>query len=294
MARFGRVITAMITPFKEDFSLDLEGAASLARFLVDHGSEGIVVSGTTGESATLSFEEKVSLFRRVKQAVGGRAAVIAGTGTNSTSSTIQLTQAAEEAGCDAALVVTPYYNRPPQRGLVEHFTRVAQATRLPIIPYNIPSRTATAIEPETLARLAQVPGVVALKESGGDFTAASRMMALVPEGFEFYSGQDEWTLPLLALGAVGVISVASHVVGEGILSMVSAFEKGDVGEARRLHYRLLPAFRAMFVTTNPIPVKAACEMLGLPAGPPRPPLVPASPEEREKVKEGLRAAGVGV
>ena len=290
--RFGSLITAMVTPFRDDHAIDIDGAERLASHLLDTGSDAIVVSGSTGESPTLTHKEKAELFRAVGGVVKGRGQLICGAGTYSTAETLELTQAAEDAGADGLLVVTPYYNKPPQRGLIAHFERVAEATDLPIIAYNIPGRTATRIEHDTLMRLAEQPNIVAVKDSTGDFQGVSRLMAEAPPDFEVYSGDDWATFGYVCLGAVGVVSVASHLVGPQIRQMIELIQTGDVPAARKIHEGLSPLFNALFITSNPIPVKAALEMLGLPAGVPRLPLVPATPEERERVRRALEDAGL--
>lgn len=290
--RFGSLITAMVTPFRDDHAIDIDGAERLATHLLDTGSDAIVVSGSTGESPTLTHKEKAELFRAVGGVVRGRGQLICGTGTYSTAETLELTQAAEDAGADGLLVVTPYYNKPPQRGLIAHFERVAEATDLPIIAYNIPGRTATRIEHDTLMRLAEQPNIVAVKDSTGDFQGVSRLMAEAPPDFEVYSGDDWATFGYVCLGAVGVVSVASHLVGPQIRQMIELIQTGDVPAARKIHEDLSPLFNALFITSNPIPVKAALEMLGLPAGVPRLPLVPATPEERDRVRRALEDAGL--
>jgi len=290
--RFGSVVTAMVTPFRGDHAVDLDRAQELASWLVDHGSDAVVVAGSTGESPTLSHKEKAELFRVVGEAIRGRGKLICGTGTYSTAESLELTQAAEDAGADGLLVVTPYYNKPPQRGLVAHFERIADATELPMVLYNIPGRTATRIEHETLLRLAQRRNIVAVKDSTGDFQAITKLVAEGPEGFEVYSGDDWATFGYLCLGAVGVVSVASHLVGPQIRQMIELIETGDVPAARKLHETLSPLFNALFVTSNPIPLKAALEMVGRPCGDPRLPLVPATTEEKERVRRALEDAGL--
>jgi 4-hydroxy-tetrahydrodipicolinate synthase len=289
--RFGSLVTAMVTPFRDDHAVDLDGAQALASHLIEHGSDAVVVAGSTGESPTLTHKEKAELFRAVADAVRGQGKVICGTGTYSTAETLELTQAAEDAGADGLLVVTPYYNKPPQRGLIAHFERVAEATDLPIIAYNIPGRTATRIEHDTLVRLAQSPNIVAVKDSTGDFQGISRLIAEVPD-FEVYSGDDWATFGYVCLGAVGVISVAGHLVGPQIRQMIELIDTGDIAAARKIHESLSPLYNALFVTSNPIPVKAALEMVGRPAGEPRLPLVPATAEERERVRRALEDAGL--
>ncbi|MGZ5288190.1 MAG: 4-hydroxy-tetrahydrodipicolinate synthase [Actinomycetota bacterium] len=290
--RFGSVVTAMVTPFRDDHAVDLDGARSLASWLIDNGSDAIVVAGSTGESPTLTHKEKSELFRAVGDAIRGRGKLICGVGTYSTAETLELTQAAEDADADGLLVVTPYYNKPPQRGLVAHFERVADATELPIIAYNIPGRTATRIEHATLLQLSEKPNIVAVKDSTGDFQGISRLIAEAPEGFEVYSGDDWATFGYVCLGAVGVVSVAAHLVGPQIRQMIDLIETGDVPAARKVHEALSPLFNALFVTSNPIPLKAALEMVGRPAGPPRLPLVPATTEERDRVRKALEDAGL--
>ena len=289
--RFGSLVTAMVTPFRDDHGVDLDGAQALATYLIDHGSDAVVVAGSTGESPTLTHKEKAELFRAVAEAVRGRGKVICGTGTYSTAETLELTQAAEDAGADGLLVVTPYYNKPPQRGLIAHFERVAQATELPIIAYNIPGRTATRIEHDTLVRLAESPNIVAVKDSTGDFQGISRLIAEVPD-FEVYSGDDWATFGYVCLGAVGVVSVAGHLVGDRMKRIIELIDAGDVPGARAIHEELTPLFNALFITSNPIPVKTALELVGRPVGPPRLPLVPATAEERTRIEKALADAGL--
>jgi 4-hydroxy-tetrahydrodipicolinate synthase len=289
--RFGSVVTAMVTPFRDDHAVDLDGAQDLAVSLLDNGSDAIVVAGSTGESPTLTYKEKAELFRAVGEAIRGRGKLLCGTGTYSTAETLELTQAAEDAGADGILVVTPYYNKPPQRGLIAHFERVADATELPIVAYNIPGRTATRIEHDTLVALAQRPNIVGVKDSTGDFKGISRLIAEVPD-FEVYSGDDCATFGYVCLGAVGVISVASHLVGSQIRQMIDLIQTGDVAAARKIHESLSPLYNALFITSNPIPVKAALEMQGRKVGDPRLPLVPATEQERDRVRKALEDAGL--
>ncbi|HVE92091.1 MAG TPA: 4-hydroxy-tetrahydrodipicolinate synthase [Actinomycetota bacterium] len=291
MSRFGRVVTAMVTPFRDDLSLNVDEAQRLARHLVDSGSDGLVVAGSTGEGPTLTHEEKVTLFRAVADAVSGDAKVICGTGTYSTADTVELTVQAAKTGADGVLVVTPYYNKPPQHALLEHFRTVADASDLPVMLYDIPGRTALKIEVETLLKAAEHPRIQAVKQATDDLTSLARLMAAVPDGFELYSGQDDWTLALQAWGACGVVSVASHVVARKIGEQLDAFDRGDVESARRAQASYVPLVQALFCTTNPIPVKAAMNLLGFKAGPPRPPLGEARPEEVAQVRSALQAAG---
>ncbi|HZD78448.1 MAG TPA: 4-hydroxy-tetrahydrodipicolinate synthase [Actinomycetota bacterium] len=290
--RFGAVATAMVTPFQEDHTLDLEGARELARHLLEHGTDTLVVAGSTGEAPTLSHREKSDLFRAVIEAAEGRGRVVCGTGTYNTRETIELSREAEQLGADGLLLVTPYYNKPPQRGLLEHFTRVASAVDLPIVAYNIPGRTATRIEHDTLLEMTKVPNIVGVKDSTGDFQAISRLIGEAPADFEVYSGDDWATFGYMCLGAVGVVSVAANIIGERVHQLTDLVSSGDIAAARKVHEELTPLFNTLFLTTNPIPVKTALQLLGLPAGPPRLPLVPATSEERARIQKALVDAGL--
>lgn len=281
----------MVTPMNADRTVDYDRAAELARRLVASGSEGLVVTGTTGESPTLSADEKLKLFETVVRAVGDQVAVIGGTGSYNTEETIRLTRRAEETGIHGVLLVTPYYNKPPQEGLYQHFKAVAESTKLPCILYNVPSRTSINLSAATTLRLAQIPNIVGIKECG-DLTQVAEIISGAPEGFRVWSGDDAATLPYLAVGAYGVISVASHVVGPQMQEMIRAYLAGRVDEAAALHRRLLPVFKGLFAVTNPVLVKAALEMTGFPVGPLRLPLVEASPQEREALRAVLEKAGV--
>lgn len=286
--RFGRLLTAMVTPFDEDGSINYDRAADLANHLVENGSDGIVVSGTTGESPTLSHDEDAELARVIVQAVGDRAAVVAGAGTNATNESQKLTRNAEKAGVDGIMLVVPYYNNPPQEGLYRHFRTVAETTSLPVILYNIPPRSPRNLEPDTLARLANdVPNIVGVKEAAKSMDQVSRYMAVTPDDFMIYSGDDSATLPIIALGGVGVISVASHVVGKQIKEMITAHFSGDPGRAVALHHKLMPVFDGLFAAPNPILVKAAMNMLGVPVGNVRLPLVPATVAETDTLQRVL-------
>lgn len=291
---FGKVVTAMVTPFREDdLELNWDVVKELTDYLIETGSDGLVVSGTTGESPTLTFEEKVRLFKEVKEIAGNRARVIAGTGSYCTEESIHLTKAAEEAGVDAIMLVVPYYNKPPQEGLYNHFKAIASQTSLPVILYNIPGRTACNLEAKTLARLAKdVPNIKGVKEASGNLVQVAEIASLTPEDFEILSGEDALTLPMLAVGGRGVISVASHVAGKKLGEMIDAFFKGDVDKAKKIHLELLPLFRVLFITTNPIPVKAALEMVGIKVGPPRPPLCPATEPQKEEIGKVLKNLGI--
>ena len=287
---FGRVLTAMVTPFGADGALDLPLAERLADHLVRHGSDGLVVCGTTGESPTLSWDEQHALFSAVKGAVGSRAVVMAGSSSNCTAEAVEATREAATLGADGALVVVPYYNRPPQEGLQAHFRAVAEAApELPIMLYNIPSRTGCHLAPETVERLLAHPNVVAFKAASGTTEEVQQLRALCGDHLAVYSGDDSLTLPMLSVGAVGVVSVASHLVGERIQAMVQAFLSGQNREALALHDQLLPLFKALFCTTNPIPVKAALELSGWPVGAPRLPLPSADSHVRERLSSILAA-----
>ncbi|HWH34515.1 MAG TPA: 4-hydroxy-tetrahydrodipicolinate synthase [Acidimicrobiales bacterium] len=276
MARFGPVVTAMVTPFDDDLGVDYDVAVSLARWLADHGSSGLVLAGTTGESPTLTDDEKIELFRTVAEAV--TVPVLAGVGSADTRHSIELVRAAAATGVAAMLVVTPYYSRPSQAGLFAHFSAVAGASELPVVIYDIPPRTGRKVATDTLVALArEIPNVVAVKDAAANPPEAARLLARTPASFELYSGDDAYTLPLLAVGAVGVISVASHWAGAETTAMIAAFEKGDVAGARAHHRTLLPsfAFEASEEAPNPLPTKAMMRVLGHPVGQCRPPMGPA-------------------
>lgn len=289
--KFGRVITAMVTPFDERGDLDLDAAVELAHWLVENGSEGLVLAGTTGESPTMTESEELVLFRSVREAVS--VPILAGTGSNSTASAVEHTKRASETGVDGILLVTPYYNRPSQEGLLAHFRAVAAATQLPVVLYDIPVRTGRKIATSTILELARtVPNIVGLKDASGDPAETARLVAGAPAGFEVYSGDDAYTLPLLAVGAVGVISVASHWVGRQMGEMIEAFEKGDVATARRINAGLLESYdyETGDDAPNPVPTKTLLSVLGLKVGACRPPMGPAPDglaERARKVLEGL-------
>lgn len=287
----GRLLTAMVTPFDVNGALDLAAAAELADYLVtEQANDGLVINGTTGEAPTTSDAEKADLVRAVVDAVDGRALVVAGVGTFETTHTIQLADQAAKAGADALLVVTPYYSKPPQSGLLTHFRAVADASELPVVLYDIPGRTGTAIQPETMIALAAHERVVAVKDAKGDLTASGRVMA--ETDLAFYSGDDAITLPLLSIGAVGVIGTSTHFSGAGTKAMIEAYERGDVAEARRLHRALLPIYTGIFRTQGVILVKAGLGLRGRPVGPVRPPLVDATEREIAHLGEDLAAAGL--
>jgi len=288
---FGRVLTAMVTPFTADGTLDVGGAQRLATHLIDDGGcDGLVLSGTTGESPTTSDEEKQRLLTAVLEAVGDRATVLAGVGTNDTAHTAHLARQAARVGAHGLLVVTPYYSRPPQEGLVQHFQTVADATDLPVMLYDIPVRTGVPLEVETLVRLAAHPRIVAVKDAKGDLGALSWTMARTD--LAYYCGEDMLNLPMISVGAVGVVSVVGHVVGTRLREMLDAYDKGDTGHAATVHSGLLPVYTGTFRTQGVILTKATLALLGLPGGPVRAPLVDATEAQIARLQEDLRAGGV--
>lgn len=290
---FGRVLTAMVTPFDQDGNVDYAMAEKLAAHLVENGTDTLVVCGTTGESPTLTWDEEYELFCVVQKAIAGKAKLVAGTGSNSTAEAIAATQKATHLGLDGSLQVTPYYNKPPQEGLYQHFAAIAKsAPDLPIILYNVPGRTGCKLEPNTVAQLAEIPNIVAIKEATGDLDQASQIRAITPPDFSIYSGDDSLTLPLLAVGAKGVISVASHLVGKQMQEMIGAFVDGNVQLATQIHIQLFPLFKALFYTTNPIPIKTALHLVGLDSGAVRSPLVKGSTELETKLKSVMDNLGL--
>jgi 4-hydroxy-tetrahydrodipicolinate synthase len=270
---FGRVLTAMITPFQEDGSVNYDVAAKLALHLVENGTDTLVVCGTTGESPTLSWEEEYQLFSTVLETVGDKALVMAGCGSNSTKEAIAATQKAAKIGVHGVLQVVPYYNKPPQAGLFQHFQAIAQASDgMPLLLYNIPGRTGQNLSPETVARLAEIQNIIGIKEASGNLDQVSEIRRLTPQEFQIYSGDDSLTLPMLAVGAKGVVSVASHLVGNQLQQMIQAFDSGNIQLAKAIHLKLFPLFKTLFITTNPIPVKEALKIQGWQVGSTRPPL----------------------
>lgn len=291
MSNFGKLLTAMVTPFHENRSVNYKAAAQLAEYLVSNGSDGVVVAGSTGESATLSQEEKIRLFSTVLDAIGDKATVIAGTGSNDTQASIELTLEAEKLGVHGSMLVGPYYNKPSQEGFYQHFRAIADSTGLPLIMYNVPGRTASNILPSTIVRLTEFKNIVAVKEASGSLDQASEILRTAPKGFLVYSGDDSLTLPMMAIGGTGVISVAGHAVGNQIQQMIQYFENGNVIKAREIHLTLMPFFKVIFVSTNPIPIKTVVNLLGINAGPLRLPLVQASNAEEEQIKSVMKELG---
>lgn len=291
---FGRLLTAMVTPFNVDGSVNYEKAADLAEWLIDNGSDGLVVAGSTGEAATMSAEEKLELFRVVVNRINKRVPVIAGTGSNNTADSVKMTKMAEAMGVDGALIVGPYYNKPTQEGFYQHFAAVAQSTGLPIIVYNVPGRTASNISPAIVARLAaDFENIVAIKEAAGNVAQVAELYSVLPEEFTIYSGDDGLILPFMSVGATGLISVLSNIGGGILQDVMQAYEDGRVREAAKLNARMVPLANAMFIETNPIPVKAAVTLVtGIDAGQPRLPLTPMEPANKAKMVAVLQEYGL--
>jgi 4-hydroxy-tetrahydrodipicolinate synthase len=286
----GEVLTAIVTPFKADGSVDFDRFRELAQYLVENGSDGVVVAGSTGESPTLTDDERLELFRVAVEALEGRGTVVAGTGTYSTAHSVHLTREAHELGVDGFLVVTPYYNKPPPRGIVAHFRAVADVSDLPVVVYNIPGRVAINIEPETIAQLAEIPTVRAVKQANDDLDQARRIVS--ETGLDLYAGDDNLIFPFLELGGIGGICVHTHVAGPQVKAMVRAFRDGDVDTARRLEQELAPTYDLLEVQTNPIAIKAALNLLGHDVGGLRLPLVEANDDEMARVRDCLERLGV--
>jgi 4-hydroxy-tetrahydrodipicolinate synthase len=288
MKTFGRLLTAMVSPFDAEGKVDYPQAKKLAKALIDSGSDGIVVSGSTGESPTLKREEKLRLFSEVKSAVGDKGTVIASTGSYSTSNTIELTLEAEKTGVDGFLIVVPYYNRPTQDGLYQHFRMIAGSTKLPCILYNVPSRTVTNMTAETTIKLSQISNIIGIKEASANFDLIARIIDGTRKDFMVYSGNDSDILPVMALGGYGVISVASHLVGKQVKALIEYFLSGQVKEAAQAHAKLLPLVNALFIIANPMPVKYALNYLGFPVGQPRQPHTELDDKSKVLVQETLQ------
>jgi 4-hydroxy-tetrahydrodipicolinate synthase len=288
MKKLGRLITAMVTPFDEKGEVDYEQAKKLALALLDSGSDGVLVVGTTGESPTLVRQEEYCLFTEVKAAVGGRGAVIAGTGSNSTAEALEATKEAERIGVDACLLVVPYYNKPTQEGLYQHFKTVAEGTSLPCILYNVPSRTVTNMSADTVIRLSQIDNIIGVKEASGNLEQIAKIISDTREDFLVWSGNDSDTFPLMAIGGYGIISVVSHLVGKQIKQMIDSFVGGKINEAAAIHRHLLPLVNAMFIVSNPIPIKYAVNQVGFKAGKPRLPLTEPDEKTAAIIKDTLK------
>ncbi|HLR41992.1 MAG TPA: 4-hydroxy-tetrahydrodipicolinate synthase [Pseudogracilibacillus sp.] len=285
---FGQVVTAMVTPFDEEGNIDYPATTQLLNHLINNGTDSVVVAGTTGESPTLSTEEKIALFSYVVKEVNGRIPVIAGTGTNNTRESIALTKEAENCGVDGIMLVSPYYNKPCQEGLYQHFSTIAGATSLPVMIYNIPGRTACNIDVETTIRLSKVENIVCTKEASADLDAMAAIIEGTDDDFVLYSGDDSLTLPVLAIGGVGVVSVSAHIVGNEMQEMINTFNMGNVKEAAAKHRKLLPVFKSLFSAPSPTPLKAVLNMNGISVGDVRLPLVPLSDEQLQQLKKEIQ------
>ncbi|MGM0827235.1 MAG: 4-hydroxy-tetrahydrodipicolinate synthase [Bacillota bacterium] len=285
---FGRVSTAMVTPFDRKGNIDFTKTTQLIQYLIENGSDSLVVAGTTGESPTLTKEEKIALFRHVVKVVNGRVPVIAGTGSNNTHASIDLTKKAIEAGVDAIMLVAPYYNKPSQEGLFQHFKAIAESTTLPVMLYNIPGRSSVNVSPETIIRLSEIENIVAVKEASGDLDSMTEIISHTSDDFMLYSGDDGLTLPVLSIGGTGIVSVASHIIGNEMQEMVAAFTGGNHLKAAGLHQKLLPVMKGLFTSPNPTPVKTALQMKGLDVGSVRLPLIPLTEVERAKLSQLLQ------
>ncbi|MGM0835511.1 MAG: 4-hydroxy-tetrahydrodipicolinate synthase [Bacillota bacterium] len=288
MINFGKVSTAMVTPFDNNGNIDFEKTTLLVNYLIKNGTDSLVVAGTTGESPTLSTEEKLALFSHIVEVTAGRIPVIAGTGSNNTRASIDLSKKAEEVGVDAIMLVAPYYNKPSQEGLYQHFKAIAAETSLPVMLYNIPGRSVVNMSVDTIVRLAEIENIVAVKEASGNLDAMTEIIANTPDEFLLYSGDDGLTLPVLSIGGNGVVSVASHVMGNDMQEMVQAFEAGEHAVAAKIHQTLLPVMKGLFSAPSPTPVKTALQLKGLDVGGVRLPLVPLSQEERETLTALLK------
>ncbi len=288
---FGQILTAMVTPFDQNGDIDFNATKNLINYLISNGTDGLVVCGTTGESPTLTTEEKVELFKYVVEVVDGRVPVIAGTGSYSTRASISLTNLAEKTGVDGIMLVVPYYNKPSQEGLFQHFKAIAESTSLPIILYNIPGRSVVNMSVDTVVRLAKIPNIVCIKEASGNLDAMAEIIRRTPEDFSLYSGDDGLTLPVLSIGGVGVISVASHIIGNEMQTMISNFKNGNLQEATQAHRSLLPIIKALFAAPSPAPVKAALNLKGIPTGGLRLPMVPLNDEEIRTLQQALQLKG---
>ncbi|WP_369903034.1 4-hydroxy-tetrahydrodipicolinate synthase [Bacillus manliponensis] len=283
MIDFGTIATAMVTPFDINGNIDFAKTTKLVNYLIDNGTTSIVVGGTTGESPTLTSEEKIALYRHVVSVVDKRVPVIAGTGSNNTHASIELTKKAAEAGVDAVMLVAPYYNKPNQEGLYQHFKAIAESTELPVMLYNVPGRSIVQISVDTVVRLSKVPNIVALKDAGGDVLTMTEIIEQTADDFAVYSGDDGLTLPAMAIGAKGIVSVSSHVMGNEMQEMITAFEEGDMKKAQKLHQLLVKVTNALFMAPSPTPVKTALQMVGLDVGSVRLPLLPLTEDERKQL-----------
>ncbi|GAA0430408.1 4-hydroxy-tetrahydrodipicolinate synthase [Lentibacillus halophilus] len=286
---FGQVLTAMVTPFDQHGDIDFNATRNLVNHLIANGSEGLVVAGTTGESPTLTTEEKLDLFSFVAKTANGRVPVLAGTGSNNTKASIDLTQQAEKTGIDGIMLVTPYYNKPSQEGLFQHFQAIAQSTVLPVMLYNIPGRSAVGLSAQTTVRLSKVPNIVAVKEASGDLDAVTNIISQTTDDFTLYTGEDSLTLPTLAVGGAGVVSVSSHIIGNEMQDMITSYKNGNVQQAASIHQSILPIMKAMFAQPSPSPLKEALNMQGVMVGNVRLPMIPLNEEERRTLQQILQS-----
>lgn len=284
---FGQIVTAMVTPFNRQGEIDYPATKNLINHLIINGTDGLVISGTTGESPTLTNKEKIELFKFTVSIVDGRIPVIAGTGSNNTRESIELTLAAEDAGVNAIMLVTPYYNNPCQEGMYQHFKTIADTTSLPIMLYNIPGRSVVNMEVDTIVRLSQLPNIVAIKEASGKLDTMAEIIDRTPENFSLYSGDDALTLPVLAIGGAGVVSVAAHIIGNEMQTMIGNFKRGNTRGASKEHRRLLPIMKALFAAPNPSPTKAALKLKGIPVGGVRLPMIPLDQEQLHSLQQAL-------
>ncbi|MGK7376861.1 4-hydroxy-tetrahydrodipicolinate synthase [Planococcus sp. 1R117A] len=289
---FGQIITAMVTPFDANGEIDFPATKNLVEHLIENGSDGLVIAGTTGESPTLSSEEKVKLFKFVVETVKGRIPVIAGTGSNNTRASIALTRQAEDIGVDGIMLVTPYYNKPSQEGMFQHFEAIAASTRLPIMLYNIPGRSVVNLSVDTVVRLSAIDNIVSIKEASGNLDAAAEIIERTPDSFTLYSGDDSLTLPILAIGGNGIVSVAAHIIGNDMKNMISNFRNGNTQAAAAAHRKLLPVMNALFAAPNPVPVKTALNLSGVQVGGVRLPMIPLNEQETLTLQEVLSARTV--
>ena len=285
---FGQVLTAMVTPFDQNGDVDFNATRTLVNYLIENGTDGLVVAGTTGESPTLSTEEKVELFKFVVDVVGGRIPVIAGTGSNNTRASISVTKQAEATGVDGIMLVAPYYNKPSQEGMYQHFKAIAESTSLPVMLYNIPGRSVVNMSVETIVRLSDIPNIVAIKEANGNLDAMAEVISQTPSDFTLYSGDDGLTLPVLGIGGAGIVSVASHIIGNEMQEMINLFKNGNIEEAAAAHRKLLPIMNALFAAPSPSPVKAALNLKGINVGGVRLPMVPLTADETNSLQSVLQ------
>jgi 4-hydroxy-tetrahydrodipicolinate synthase len=289
MIDFGTIATAMVTPFDKNGNIDFVNTTKLVNYLIDSGTTAIVVGGTTGESPTLTSEEKVALFRHVVSVVDKRVPVIAGTGSNNTHASVELTQKAEEVGVDAIMLVAPYYNKPSQEGMYQHFKTIAESTKLPVMLYNVPGRSIVQISVDTVVRLSKIPNIIAIKDAGGDVLTMTEIIEKTDDNFAVYSGDDGLTLPAMAIGAKGIVSVASHIIGNEMQDMITAFQTGDMKTAQTLHQLLVRVTNALFMAPSPTPVKTALQIIGLDVGSVRLPLIPLTEAERTQLLEVIQS-----